>query len=267
MARALEAADAAARRGASLVVVADPRGPLADLARHRRGVVLALRPGPGRSRWTALAPALLVAHAGGVVDVPPAVVREVADRLDHVAALNGPTRGLQDSVAITTAATLGDGPLVVLGAGPVAGAAARCLAASLAARAGLPAGAGAGEVGTADGAAALGVLDGAHASAGTEADLFRDRVDDDGGRPVCLLLRDDDEPGARVAGDAVEAVLAARGTPVQVWRAEGASAVERLASLVALADLTAVYAALGLGVDPAPRPARLAVADLLARRR
>src|SRR5262245_59336164 len=69
-------------------------------------------------------------------------------------------------------------------------------------------------------------------------------------------LRDDNEPAAveERRADALEAVAAARGIRLTVLTAEGGSALERLASLVAVPDFTSVYLAMAHGLDPMAVP-------------
>jgi glucose/mannose-6-phosphate isomerase len=96
-------------------------------------------------------------------------------------------------------------------------------------------------------------FDGALAAAGGDGDaFFRDRVDDDEPLRLRLVVVDDgdDETGARA--HVSEQVAEARGIPVRRLRAEGASPVERLASLVGLVDYTSVYLALAQRIDPTP---------------
>ncbi|MFL6116853.1 MAG: SIS domain-containing protein, partial [Catenulispora sp.] len=70
-------------------------------------------------------------------------------------------------------------------------------------------------------------------------------------------LRDDNEPAAveERRADALEAVAAARGIRLTVLTAEGGSALERLASLVAVPDFASLYLALAHGLDPMAVPA------------
>jgi glucose/mannose-6-phosphate isomerase len=67
-----------------------------------------------------------------------------------------------------------------------------------------------------------------------------------------LVLLDDepDEPASRASISAE--VAEQRGIKVTRLRADGASAYERLASLVGLVDYASVYLAIGSGIDPTP---------------
>lgn len=114
------------------------------------------------------------------------------------------------------------------------------------------------------------MLDGVFgALAETERDIFADRDDSDGTAEtrlrIVLLrdggladdLRDDNEPAA-VEERRAEALLSMadrRGIRVSVLTAEGGSALERLASLVAVPDFTSVYLAMAHGLDQMAVPA------------
>ena len=70
-------------------------------------------------------------------------------------------------------------------------------------------------------------------------------------------LRDDNEPAAveERRAEALQTVAEARGIRLTVLTAEGGSALERLASLVAVPDFTSVYLAMAHGLDPTAVPA------------
>jgi glucose/mannose-6-phosphate isomerase len=97
-------------------------------------------------------------------------------------------------------------------------------------------------------------LDGPLAGRSAEADLFRDRVDDEEPTRLRLVLVDDEPASGSHSSraDISTDVAEARGVPVTRIRADGASAVERLASVVGLIDYASVYLALLLGIDPTP---------------
>jgi glucose/mannose-6-phosphate isomerase len=96
-------------------------------------------------------------------------------------------------------------------------------------------------------------------------DLFRDRVDDEATeltRMRLVLLRDTEEHPQVSRRTAVTEELAdERGVGVSTVRADGASAFERVASLVAMADWTTAYLALLEGFDPTPVDAITALKD------
>jgi glucose/mannose-6-phosphate isomerase len=96
-------------------------------------------------------------------------------------------------------------------------------------------------------------LDGPLAGGATAEDLFRDRIDDDQPRRLRLvLLHDDDDPATADRVTASEELAEARGVPVSRLRSEGATPLERLASLVGIVDYASVYLAIGSGIDPTP---------------
>jgi glucose/mannose-6-phosphate isomerase len=97
-------------------------------------------------------------------------------------------------------------------------------------------------------------FDGPLAAAGSHDDFFRDRVDDESTMRLRLVLLHDDDgsEGMRQRVEVSAEVASARGVAVSTLRSEGASGVERLASLVGLIDYASVYLALALGVDPTP---------------
>jgi hypothetical protein len=103
-----------------------------------------------------------------------------------------------------------------------------------------------------------------------DRDIFADPSDEDGAGPTRLrlvLLRDGGLTGEEVYGegeslaveerraDAVQALAQRRGVRVSVVVAEGASTLERLASLVAVPDFASIYLGLAHGLDPIAVPA------------
>ena len=96
--------------------------------------------------------------------------------------------------------------------------------------------------------------DGPLAGASAEADLFRDRVDDEEPLRLRLLVLHDDDGAedVRARVSVTEQIAQERGVSASVIRSEGSSPVERLASLVGLVDYATVYLALLSGQDPTP---------------
>jgi glucose/mannose-6-phosphate isomerase len=92
------------------------------------------------------------------------------------------------------------------------------------------------------------------ASAGADDDIFRDRVDDDGGaalRMRVLILRDTDEISEVAAlREAIMRVAERFDVPAEEVTAVGEHPVSRLASLVAPLDFASVYLGLLQGFDP-----------------
>jgi glucose/mannose-6-phosphate isomerase len=112
-------------------------------------------------------------------------------------------------------------------------------------------------------------FDGPFAGTASAEDLFRDRVDDDVAERTRLrlvLLRDTDEHPQVARRTAVTEELAdERGVGVSTVVAEGDSAFERLAFLVALGDWTTAYLALLEGRDPTPVDAITALKSRISR--
>jgi hypothetical protein len=161
----------------------------------------------------------------------------------------------------------------VWGSSPLAAVAARRFADTLAANARYPAVAGAlGEAGR----GRVGLLDGVYGGlTEAERDIFADPSDDvdEPTRLRLVLLRDggladeEDAEGEPVAvedrrADAVQALAERRGVRVSVVTAEGASPLERLASLVAVPDFASIYLGLAHGLDPMAVPAVSEMKDL-----
>jgi glucose/mannose-6-phosphate isomerase len=94
-------------------------------------------------------------------------------------------------------------------------------------------------------------LDGVLAGGSADDDIFRDRVEEDSPLRLRLVLVDDETEDTSRA-EISDEVAQARGVAVTRLRTEGASAVERLASVVGLIDYASVYLALVQGIDPTP---------------
>lgn len=269
---ALAALEDAGRRGARVLAVGAEDSPLRDRCERARGVFV---PVPARaperaSLWSLTLPLLVAGDALGLLALPPAAVEAAALRLEQTAVACRPDAETFTNPAKTLAVDLAGGLPVVWGCSPLAGTAAERAAAQWAATAGSAC-----LAGVLPGALteAVGVLDGpqgALRSTGVaglvgddggepgDLDLFRDRGDDDAGWPLrVVLLRDPAEEETSVAATADALVVLARshGLEVTQLRAQGASRLERLASLVGLLDAAAAYAALLAGVDPATGPA------------
>jgi glucose/mannose-6-phosphate isomerase len=87
-------------------------------------------------------------------------------------------------------------------------------------------------------------------------DLFADRVEQAertvGALRLVLLADTEEHPQVARRREISADVAADRGVPVSELTAEGSHPVERLASLVSIADFASVYLALVIGVDPTP---------------
>ncbi|MGH3096059.1 MAG: SIS domain-containing protein [Streptosporangiales bacterium] len=255
----LEAVEDAGRRGCGLVVVARPGSPLEELARRFRGLFVPADRTPRHTRsslWHLAVPLLMAADRLGIASVPGEVLATTADILDRVAESARPDSESFVNTAKGMALDLAGSLPVVWGSGDVGAFTAERFVRQLAANAKYP-GVQSRLRDVAHGGIA--VLDGPYARR-TDADLFRDRVDEPGEetRIRLVLLRDDAEPeDDRQRRSAAGELAAARGVAVHEVAAEGLHPLERLGSLVGLTDFVSVYLAICVGVDPTPTRAVL----------
>jgi hypothetical protein len=263
---AIHAADAAARRGARLVAIGAPDSELQSLAERARAPFIPVpRRAPARaSLWALTVPVLLAARALGLVKVNEADLAETATRLDADADRCRPSAESFVNPAKTLALDLAGSVPIVWGSSPLATVAARRFADVLSANARYPVVAGAlGEAGR----GRVGLLDGVF---GGLVESTRDIFADPTGEPDPTRLRvvlvrdgglgsedDTDEPVVveERRADAVQTLAERRGVRCSVVTAEGASPLERLASMVAVPDFASVYLALAHGLDPMAVPA------------
>ncbi|WP_329107565.1 mannose-6-phosphate isomerase [Micromonospora sp. NBC_01699] len=263
---ALGAAEAAARRGARLVAVGAPDSQLQSVAEGVRAPFIPVpRRAPARaSLWGLTVPVLLAARALGLVKVNEADLAETAARLDADADRSRPTAESFVNPAKSLALALAGSVPVVWGSSPLATVAARRFGDTLSANARYPVVAGAlGEAGR----GRVGLLDGVFGGlAESTRDIFADPEEEsDWTRLRVVLLRDgglnaDDDSDEPLAveerrADALQTLAERRGVRCDVVTAEGGSALERLASLIAVPDFASVYLALAHGLDPMAVPA------------
>jgi len=274
---ALAAAEAAARRGARLVAIGAPDSELQAVAERARATFVPVpRRAPARaSFWALTVPVLMAARTLGLVKITEADLAETAVRLDTDAERCRP--GLESFVnpGKTLALDLAGSIPILWGSSPLATVAARRFADTLAANARYPAVAGGlGEAGR----GRVGLLDGVYgALSEAERDIFADPSANSVAetRLRLVLLRDGglretdpsadglaadddaDEPASveERRADAVQRIAEQRGVRVSVVEAEGASALERLASLLAVPDFASIYLGLAHGLDPMAVPA------------
>jgi hypothetical protein len=265
---ALAAAEAAGRRGARLVAIGPPDSELQALAeRFRSPFVPVPRRAPARaSLWALTVPVLLAARTLGLVRVAEADLAEAATRLDADADRCRPDAESFVNPGKALALDLANSIPVVWGSSPLATVAARRVGDMISANARYPVVAGAlGEAGR----GRVGLLDGVYGGlAESERDIFAD--EEEGAAPATrlrlLVLRDgglpDEATGAgepmaveERRADAVLELAARRGVRSGEIQAEGASALERLASLIAVPDFASVYLSLAHGLDPTAVPA------------
>ncbi|GIJ26974.1 bifunctional glucose-6-phosphate/mannose-6-phosphate isomerase [Micromonospora qiuiae] len=264
---ALGAAEAAHRRGARLVAVGAPDSQLQSVAERARAPFIPVpRRAPARaSLWGLTVPVLLAARALGLVKVNEADLAETAARLDADADRSRPSAESFVNPAKSLALGLAGSIPIVWGSSPLASVAARRFGDTLSANARYPVVTGAlGEAGR----GRVGLLDGVFGGlAEGERDIFADPDESAGAetRLRLVLLRDGglnaeddaDEPLAveERRADAVQTLAERRGVRCDVVTAEGGSALERLASLVAVPDFASIYLALAHGLDPMAVPA------------
>jgi hypothetical protein len=247
------------RRGCTVAAVAPAGSPIAEAATQARGMLIPYAPAPyGGAQaagtadtpedpgafWALLTPLLALTDRLGLLAASPGALEAAADRLDSAAARCGPAIATYANPAKTLAAELAECLPVLWSDGPVAAAAARRLAALIAARAGRPALHG--DLPEAlDGHAAL--LAGAFAGALDPDDFFRDRVEDPGDLRVRVVLLTGPGDRAVSAAPAARDLALTHDTPLsEIAPAEG-SALEAAVELLAVTDFAAVYLALSGG--------------------
>lgn len=263
---ALGAAEAAARRGARLVAVGAPDSQLQSVAERARAPFVSVpRRAPARaSLWAVTVPVLLAGRALGLVKVNEADLAETAARLDADADRCRSSAESFVNPAKSLALGLAGSIPIVWGSSPLATVAARRFGDTLSANARYPVVAGAlGEAGR----GRVGLLDGVFGGlVESDRDIFADPDEaSTSTRLRLVLLRDgglnaDDDTDEPIAveerrADAVQTLAQRRGVRCDVVTAEGGSALERLASLVAVPDFASVYLALAHRLDPMAVPA------------
>lgn len=253
----LSGLEEACRRGCRVVGVGRAGSPLAALAEQARAPFVPVPQGrmPRASLWALSVPVLLAGHALGLAHADAAVLEATARRLEEVSVACRPASEAFVNPAKALALELAGTLPLVWGSSPLAGAAAYRMSCQLAENAKYPSIHGVlpeanhNQVVTLDGPfGALGRDD--------PDELFRDRAEEDG--PVRLrlvMLRDDpgeEHPQMTRRAEASTALARERGVPVTELVPEGASRLERLASLVGLVDYASVYLGIALGADPTP---------------
>lgn len=249
-------ADAAYRRGCTVVAVAPARTPLAEAVEGAHGLFVPMATAPYEQDeqelaasapgvlWALLTPLLALLDRTGLVTAPPEAVEKIADRLDHIAERCGPAIATYSNPAKTLAAELADALPVVWTEGVSAGPAGRRFAAALAELSGRPALVA--ELPEAL-AAHSALLAGPLAASADPDDFFRDRVEE---APALharvVLLRDRPIEGLTAAPAARDLALS-HDTPISELEPEPGDELETLAELIAITDFAAVYLALASG--------------------
>jgi hypothetical protein len=274
---ALAAADAAARRGARLVAIGPPDTELQSVAERARAPFIPVpRRAPARaSIWSLTVPVMFAARALNLVKLAEADLAETATRLDADAERCRPSAESFVNPAKSLALDLANSVPVVWGSSPLAAVAARRFADTLSANARYPVVAGAlGEAGR----GSVGLIDGVYGGlAEADRDIFADPEDweeNAATRLRVVLLRDggltendgsDPEPTEleERRAEALQESAGRRAVRVSVLTAEGASPLERLASLIAVPDFASIYLAMAHGLDPMAVPAVSEMKDFL----
>jgi glucose/mannose-6-phosphate isomerase len=264
---AIAAGEAAARRGARMVAIGPPDSELQALAERARAPFVPVpRRAPARaSLWALTVPVLLAARSLGLVRIAEADFAETAARLDADAERCRPDADSFVNPAKALALDLANSIPIVWGSSPLATVAARRVGDMLSANSRYPVVAGSlGEAGR----GRVGLVDGVYGGlAESGRDIFADPGEETATTRLRLLvLRDGglaDEEAAVVEpsvveerrADAMIELAARRGVRCGEIQAEGASPLERLASLIAVPDFASVYLALAHGLDPTAVPA------------
>ncbi|WP_433328830.1 bifunctional phosphoglucose/phosphomannose isomerase [Spirillospora sp. CA-294931] len=248
----LAVAAEAARRGCRLLFVGGAESPLAELGAQSRALFVPVRSvgQPRSTLWGLTVPLVLAARELGLVDVAPDVLESTAERLEEVAHRCRPDSEPFVNPAKRMALDLaGDVPMV-WGTTAVAGTAAYRFCCQLNENAKYP-----GVHGVLPEANHNQVVafDGFFAAKPGAEDFFRDRTDDAEHGLHLVVLRDAEEhEQVRKRREVSVEIARARGVPVTELASEGEHRLERIATLIALADYVTVYLAIALGVDPTP---------------
>ena len=252
----------AGRRGARLLSVGAADSPLAEVTARARGIHVPVDVTGLTSRtaaWSLVTPVIVALGRLGLLSVDGEVIAAVADRLDDQASACRPSSEAFVNPAKVLAVDLAGRVPMILGDGPLSAVAARRFGAVLARTARVPAVTG--ELPDAA-SALLACLDGPFAATATlpggGRDIFAD-PDADGVRTeLALVTLRDVVPEPITPQDAARHDLAqgivdlARdsGAVVRELSPQAGPDLARLAELIALADFTATYLALGHGQDP-----------------
>ncbi|WP_019629147.1 SIS domain-containing protein [Actinomadura atramentaria] len=244
----------AARRGCRMLFVGGADSPLSALAEQSRSPFVPVRSAgqPRSTLWGLTVPLLVAARGLGLVDAPDGLLEVAAGRLEDIAHRCRPSSETFVNPAKQVAAELlGDIPMIWGGSETTATAAYR-FCCQLNENAKYPGVFGClpesdhNQVVAFDGYFAQG-------GAADPDDFFRDRADDAEHGLHLVVLRDSEEhPQIRKRREVSVELARARGVAVTELRAEGEHPLERIATLIALADYVTVYLAIALGVDPTP---------------
>ncbi|MEV0639972.1 SIS domain-containing protein [Streptomyces sp. NPDC050619] len=244
-------ADAAYRRGCTVVAVAPADTPLSEAVEGAHGFFVPLATAPYEQDepaasapgvlWALLTPLLALLDRTGVLTAPPDALEKVADRLDQIAERCGPVVVTYSNPAKTLAAELADSLPVIWTEGTSAGPAGRRFAAALAELSGTPAVVA--ELPEALAAHST-LLAGPLAASADPEDFFRDRVEEPPALHARVVLLRDRPIGGLTAAPAARDLALSHDTPISELEPEAGGELETLAELIAMTDFAAVYLAL-----------------------
>ncbi|MDT4912898.1 MAG: hypothetical protein QOC66_2026 [Pseudonocardiales bacterium] len=242
----------------SQVAVAAGRSPLHELPRDLH---------PRAARWSVLTPLLQALDALSVNPIPSGLLVEVADALDQQAEICRPDGDAFVNPAKALAIEFADAIPLIVGAGALAGVAARAISDALQQFAGVTSV----SVSLPDGVGRAGSLLRGAGPAPVD-DFFRDRIDEPPStRPRLLVVGDDgsaddtllgdrsdaqiqlDEVAARKAARALHDLAGNLGLRSSSVDVPAGDPLARFAAAAAFGEFTAAYLALGLGLDPGSR--------------
>lgn len=251
----LSASTEAGRRGSRLVVVAGTGSELAKRAEQMRAIVVGLPGGrqPRASIWSLSIPVVMAGAALGLFELTPDDLESSARRLEEIANACAPSVETFLNPAKSLAVGLSDRLAMVWGTTPLAGVAAYRYSCQMNENAKAPCAWGMlpeanhNQVVSFDGP--YGALRG-----GPQEDdpMFRDDQDGTGLHLVLLRDRAEEHPQVTRRADVSASLARDRGVMVTEFEAQGASRLERLASLIAPPDWASAYLAIQEGVDPSP---------------
>lgn len=229
---------------------------------------------PRAARWSVLTPLLQALDALEIDHIPTGTLIELADALDRTAEACRPTGDAFTNPAKSLAIEFAEAVPLIVGAGALAGVAARAISDALQQFAGVNSV----SVSLPDGVGRAGALLRGSGPQSVE-DFFRDRVDEPaaGRRPRLLVVGDDgsaddtllgdrsdaqiqlDEKAARRAAGALHELADELGLRHSSVDVPNGDPLARFAAATAFGEFTAAYLALGLGLDPgSPGPAERA---------
>ena len=246
----LSALEEAVRRGCRLLVVGAVGSPLEELGSRGRALFVPVSQGrqPRASVFSLSTPLVLAGAALGLLECSPEEVEATAVLLEKLAGRNRPDAETVVNPSKTLASSLAGRLPSVWGCSPLAGVASYRFACQLNENSKTPA-----TWGALPEAAHNQIVAFDGPFAGGPRDIFADPEESEGSRLHLVLLRDTVEhPGVAARARVARDLARDRGVEVSELVAEGSSAFQRIASLIALGDWTTTYLALAQGIDPTP---------------